>query len=150
MKTSVEITINSPKEKVWEAITNIENSAEMIQGIDKIEVLNNPLNSLVGFKWLETRTMFGKSETEEMWITDAHANNYYIAHAENHGAIYDTKMSITEQANQSVLTMEFDAKALTLVSKILSGAIGWMFKKATIKTLNSDLEDIKKFVESNR
>ena len=39
MAIRAEILINSPADKVWKKITDIEHSAEFITGIDKIEIL---------------------------------------------------------------------------------------------------------------
>lgn len=77
MKIAIDIDIKAPKEQVWKVITDIENSVNTITGIDDIEILNKPIDSIVGLKWKETRTIFGKSATEIMWITEAKENNYY-------------------------------------------------------------------------
>jgi len=42
-----------------------------------IEVLEKPDAGFVGFKWKETRKMFGKEATEIMWITDSVENEYF-------------------------------------------------------------------------
>ncbi len=69
MKLKVEITINGTKEQIWKVITDIEGSVETISAIEKIEILEQPESGVLGLKWEETRTMFGKSATEVMWIT---------------------------------------------------------------------------------
>lgn len=66
MELSTQININQPIEKVWKKITDIENSANFIEGITKVEVLEKPKDTLLGFKWKETRVMFGKEATEIM------------------------------------------------------------------------------------
>src|SRR5262249_33006097 len=60
MLVEVQVTINASKEAVWAAITNIENASETISGIEKIEVVEEPANGLVGLRWRETRMLFGK------------------------------------------------------------------------------------------
>tara|TARA_R110002050_G_scaffold273380_1_gene417453 strand:+ start:644 stop:1099 length:456 start_codon:yes stop_codon:yes gene_type:complete len=148
MNTAVDITINAPKEKVWQVITDIKNSANTITGIEKIEIIENPTNSLVGFKWKETRTVFGKTSTETMWITEAEENVYYKTRAESHGAIYRTILKITEQGNASVLMMEFSSEAVSFKGKLLDAIFNGMLKKSMKKLLYKDLEDIKKVVEA--
>ena len=69
MVTKVEVTINGSKEDVWNMITDIENSSKTITGIEQIEILEKPGDGLVGLKWRETRTLFGRTATEIMWIT---------------------------------------------------------------------------------
>jgi hypothetical protein len=70
MKFEVNLPINAPKEKVWNIITDWENVADRISGISEIKILEKHEDGLVGFKWWETRTMFGREATEIMWITD--------------------------------------------------------------------------------
>src|SRR5690554_7427383 len=65
MELSAHILINRPVELVWNQIIDIRNSAQFIEGIIKIEVLEEPENTLIGFKWKETRMMFGKERSEE-------------------------------------------------------------------------------------
>ena len=88
MALQVHVDIDAPKNAVWHAISDIENAATNIDGIQKIEVLERPAAGLVGLKWKETRKMFGKEATETMWITEAVENDYYQAHAESCGCHY--------------------------------------------------------------
>lgn len=150
MKFKAEITINGTKEQVWKVITDIEGSVENISAIEKIEILEQPESGILGLKWEETRTMFGKSATEIMWITDAQENESYQTRAENHGAIYISRLQIEEMGEQSKLTMEFDGEAQSATAKIMSFLTGFMFKSATEKALQVDLEDIKVSVEQSK
>ncbi len=149
MNVTVNIKINKSKESVWKAITDIENCQQMISGIIKLKVLNKPTEGIDGLKWEETREMFGKEATETMWITDSMENEYYTTRAESHGSIYDTKLSLMDSGDGSLLTMSFTGNAHTMVSKILSFIMGPLLKKSMVKALNKDLEDIKAFVENN-
>lgn len=149
MKLSVDIEINVPKEKVWKVITDIENSVNTISGIEKIEILNKPKDSVVGLKWKETRTVFGKTATETMWITEAKENNFYKTRAESNGAIYQTSLKISEKENISFLAMEFSSKAISLKGKIMAFVFGAILKKSMKKLIYKDLVDIKTSVENN-
>ena len=143
MNFTVSETINAPKEKVWKLITDIENSTDVISAIQKIEVLEKPPTGLLGFKWKETRTMFGKKAEETMWITDVVEGTSYQTQAESHEALYISKLNIDESDGQSVLTMSFDGTPTTFGAKLMSALMGWMFKSATLKALQKDLVDIK-------
>jgi carbon monoxide dehydrogenase subunit G len=59
MGVEAQVTINGSKAAVWAAITNIENAADIISGIEDIEVLEKPADGLVGLRWRETRLYFG-------------------------------------------------------------------------------------------
>lgn len=147
MKIKVEQPITSSREKIWKVITDIDNAAGTISAIEKIEVLNKPARGLEGLKWRETRTLFGKTATEVMWITEAEENQYYKTRAESHGAVYTTNLSISGSGNSHVLAMEFESQAQTTGGKLLAAVFGTLFRNATKKAFIQDLQDIKKAVE---
>ena len=147
MNISVDTLIDSPKRKVWEAITDFENCADMISGISAATVLERPEEGLVGLKWTETRTMFGKECDETMWITEAKDQVYYMPRAENHGAIYISKMAVEEVGEQTKLSMSFSGSSDSLFVRIISSIMNLFMKNSMIKMLEADLADIKRFVE---
>lgn len=148
MKVKVSVVINASKEQVWSVISNIENSVNVVSGIEKVEVHNKPENGLVDFKWTETRTLFGKTATETMWITEAEENKFYKTRAESHGAIYISTVSIEELSDGVELSMGFSSKSVSFGAKLMATLLGFMFVGATKKALQQDLEDIKAAVET--
>ena len=147
MQTQASIVITSNKEKVWQAIKDIENYQSMISAIMKINILNKPEEGLVGLKWEESREMFGKEAMETMWVTEAVENEYYCTRAENHGAVYLTRLSLQSQGDATKLTTTFTGEAETMVAKILSLLMGVFIKGSLKRALLKDLEDIKARVE---
>ena len=119
MKLEMQIDIAATREEVWRAITNIEGAADAIRGIEKVEVLERPDTGLVGLKWRETRTLFGKTATEVMWITDAVENESYQTRAESHGSVYVSRFAIAEAAAGVRLTMGFEGTPQTAAAKIM-------------------------------
>lgn len=149
MIVSVEIEISKAKDTVWKTITDFENCQDIISSIIKIHVLNKPSDSLVGFKWQETREMFGKEAVETMWITESEENSYYCTRAESHGSVYITRISLSEKGGVTLLVMTFTAISQTVVAKILSFIMAPLIKNSIKKALIKDLQDIKKFVEKS-
>ena len=147
MALEVEVTIEGPKEEVWDVITDIENSPKTITGIEKVEILEKPGEGLVGLKWKETRTLFGRTATEIMWITDVEENEMYETRAESHGAVYISSLTVSEQEGKTRLTMDFDAAAQTLGAKVMAAITSVFFKNATKNAFMQDLVDIKAAVE---
>ena len=147
MRCSTSIEISKPKADVWNAVTDIPNAGGMISGIISVEVLENPEAGLVGFKWKETRKMFGKEATEIMWITDAAENEYYCTRAESHGSVYKTRLSLNDDDGNTRLTMAFTGEPQTRGAKILSFVMGGVMKGSMEKELQKDLVDIRNFVE---
>jgi carbon monoxide dehydrogenase subunit G len=147
MKIYVDKYIDSPKQRVWAAITDIEHCTEMISGITALTILHQPEQGLVGLKWTETRKIFGKESSETMWITHCKDQEYYVTRAENHGAIYVTTMAVAEKDGKTLLSMEFSDSSESIFVRLISAVMGVFLKKSMCKMLNDDLEDIKKFVE---
>lgn len=149
LKVTANIEINKSRDSVWKAITDIENCAQMISSINKINILNNPAEDFVGLKWEETRVMFGKEATETMWITDFVEEEYYCTRAESHGSVYLSKLSLSKSGNGTLLTMSFEGIAQTYAAKLLSFLMGPFIKNSIKKALTKDLQDIKLFVEKH-
>lgn len=150
MEVSVSIDIEKPLEEVWQAITDFRNCFNYIKSISKLEVIDEPNDTLIGFKWKETRVMFGKEATETMWITDYAENEYYRTRAESHGSVYITTLSVEPLDKQTRLTMAFSAEAQTFFVKLFSSCMGFVIKGSMKKALMKDLEDIKSHVESKQ
>lgn len=147
MNISLPIHIAADRETVWNIITDIPRSIFTISAIEKIEVLEQGDANLLGFKWRETRTMFGKEATEVMWITDIEKPHFYTTRAESHGAVYTSKFELQENDSGTLLTMSFQGTSNSVAAKLMNILMGWMFKKATINGLKQDLEDIKTAAE---
>jgi len=148
MEISLDVAISGSRKDVWKVITDVENAAQTISGIEKIEVLEKPADGLIGLKWRETRTLFGKTATEVMWITDVKENTSYQTRAESHGAVYVSGLSIADEGRTTRLTMTFRSFPQTFGAKMMAAIMGVFFKKATVNALRKDLEDIKKAVEA--
>lgn len=147
MLVEARVTINGSKAAIWAAMTNIENSAEIIRGIEKIEVLERPATGLVGLKWRETRTLFGKPATAEKWITEAAENEFYKTRAESDGFVFLSTTSIAESRGGMTLTSSHDSKPQSIVARLMSIPMGLLFKGVARKALLQDLYDIKAAVE---
>lgn len=147
MALKADVIIDGPIKDVWKKISEIEKSVEFISGIDKIVVLEKPDQGLVGFKWEETRTMFGKSAVETMWITKAVENDFYQTRAERPGIVYISTLRVSDQEGKTHLVMEFEAEFLSFGTRMLGAIMGVFFNGVTRKALQQDLEDIKANVE---
>jgi hypothetical protein len=147
MIVEAQVTINGSKAAVWAAITNIEHAAETISGIEKIEVLEKPANGLVGLKWRETRTLFGKPATAEKWITDAAEHEFYTTKAESDGFVFLCTKTISESGGGIALTETHESKPQSIVAKFMVIPMGLLFKGVVKKAVLQDLNDIKAAVE---
>jgi hypothetical protein len=147
MIVEVQVTINGSKAAVWAAITDIEKAAETVSGIEKIEVLEKPASGLVGLKWRETRTLFGKPATADKWITDAAENEFYKTRAEDNGFVFLSTKRISESSGGVTLTETHVSQPQRFAAKLMSIPMGLLFKGVAKKAVLQDLNDIKTAVE---
>ncbi len=148
MLVDVQLAIKGSKAAVWAAITDIENAAQFINGIESIEILEKPASGLVGLKWRETRMLFGKPASADKWITEAVENEFYKTRAESDGFVFLSTMSISERPGDGViLSSVHDSQPQSIGAKLMSMPMGLLFKGVAKKALLQDLNDIKTAVE---
>lgn len=148
MVMDLEVTVHAPVQRVWGIVSNIEGSAETVSGIDSIEILERPAEGLLGLKWRETRTLFGKTAEETMWITEAVEDSHYVTEAHSHGSHYRTKVWVADADGVTRLGMEFHGRGETLVAKVLSTLLAPLMKGTMRKALLQDLSDVKAAAEA--
>ena len=147
MKLSVSTKIHSSPDKVWQAISDVESCSKWIKGIINITITNKPETGLVGLKWTETRKMFGNEATENIWVIDSIDGESYTTQAQDCGVNYISKLTITSQGDDCLLTIEFSGSSDSFLVNLMSSIMGFFMKKTMIKMLEDDLSDIKKYVE---
>ena len=146
MLVEAQVIINGSKAAIWAAITDIENAAAIISGIENIEIVEKPASGLVGLKWRETRLLFGKPATVEKWITDAVENEFYKTRAEDSGFVFFTTMRISERNGSMTLLSAHDSKPQGTAAKLKAFPMV-LFKGVVKKAILQDLNDLKSAVE---
>lgn len=146
MIVEAEVFINGPKSEVWSVITDIQKSPQIISGIKKIEVLEDPANGLIGLKWRETRMYFGKPASVEKQITDATVNEFYTALAKVDEYLFITTMRISAAPGGIRLISSHETRPQGVLAKLKSLPMIF-FKGMLRKTILQDLNDIKRAVE---
>jgi carbon monoxide dehydrogenase subunit G len=146
VKIQDSITINAERARVFEVFRDLDNAAANIRAISKIDVLEGPAQLSLGTKWRETRTMFGKEATEEMWVTEFEQDASYVAEAESRGAHYRSEYRFTPEGSGTRVDLTFEGTPLTFGGRV-AGVIGGLFAGAAKKALHEDLEDLKRVCE---
>jgi len=143
MQVSVSREIAAPAEVLWTIMTDLKTFEDTVSGIDSVEILSGGSDFDIGTKWRETRTMFGKEATEEMWVTEIDPGRSYVVNAESHGSKYTTAMSVAPTSDGTCeVTMDFGGEAVGTMAKVMSATIGRFFENATKKAFAQDLDDI--------
>lgn len=145
---SVEVhtTIAAPPGRVFAVATDLENLPQTMSGIDTVEVLTEgPFGH--GTRWRETRTLYGKQATEEMWVTGFDPPRSYVVEAESHGAHYRTEITFAPEGDGTRVTFAFGARPVNFMARLFS-VLTWMMMKSLKKAMQQDLEDLKIVAES--
>lgn len=148
MTVAASITINATKAAVWAATTDIARFAELLSGVEKIEVVEKPATGLVGLKWKETRMLFGKPATVEKWITEAKENEFYKTRAEQDGFVFNTTNRVSGSDGSVTLTGIHETQPQGFAARVKS--LPMVFFMGVIrKAILQDLNDVKVAVEQN-
>ena len=148
MLVEAKINIAASRSAVWTVITDIENAADILSGVEKVEIVEKPASGLVGTRWRETRMYFGKPATVGKQITEAVENDFYRTSAQDSGFEFLATLSIAETADGVTLTSSHDTQSQGFVAKLKSMPMIF-FKGVIRKALLQDLQDIKTAAEQN-
>ena len=135
-------TIQAPAEQVWALATDIRHWPDTISGINRVEVLSEG-DFGPGTRWRETRTMFGREATEEMWVTATDPERSYTVEAESHGAHYVSTYTFSETTpEQTEVVLTFSGRPQSTVAKVMAKVTGPMATRSVAKMLQKDLDDL--------
>ncbi|MBJ8343507.1 SRPBCC family protein [Antrihabitans sp. YC2-6] len=135
--------IDAPPSAVWHVLTDLDNADATLRGVRKVERLDGS-GYEVGTRWRETRTIMGKTATEEMWVAEIEPERRTVIRASSDGADYMTEFLLEPKGAGTELAVAFSADAARVgaVAKMLMTVVGGIARKATEKALRQDLDDI--------
>ena len=154
-KTTLTQHIKAPADAVWAVVSDIPGSAATLSGVDSIQMLTDGPYA-VGTRWKETRTMMGRAETVEMWVSQSEApsngrGGSTTVKALQGGTDYTSRFALTERGGGTDLTLTFGAEVIkpTRFSRIMLTVFGPLGMRITRKALAKDLADIAAKAESH-
>lgn len=140
---NIEVPVAAPSALVWEIITDIAHAPAVISGITAVERLDDGRGFGVGTRWRETRTMFGRTATEELTVSAVEPGHSYTTRADSRGVHYTSALAVTAVSGSTcLLSMTFDAKAEGLLNRTLGAVVGRLMLANTRKLMRQDLLDI--------
>ena len=145
---SVSRQVSVSPDRLWELITDLKRSPEVISAVTAIKRLDGGEGFDVGTKWQETRTVFGQETTEVLEVVAIDPGRSYTVEAESLGERFRSVITVGPSPNGSVITMTFASEPAGTVSKVLAGTVGKLFEGGTKKALVRDLDDIADIAES--
>lgn len=128
-------------------MTDPEGWTSVVHAIEVVERLDDGEGFGVGFRWRETRTMFGRQATETMEVTAVDPGRSYTVEARNKGVTYTSVSSVEPTDDGCVIGMTFEADSSGF-TKLIGATVGKLFEGATRKALLQDLRDIAEAAEA--
>ena len=143
----VERRIAAGQGPVWEALTDLGDMPRVLSGVTHVEVLTAGAFG-VGTRWRETRRMFGKEATEEMWVTASEPPERYVVEAESHGTHYISEWQLrADGPSATTVRMTFTGETSGGVTGLLAKILGGVGARAVSKAVAKDLDDVAAAVE---
>jgi carbon monoxide dehydrogenase subunit G len=130
-------------------ISDIPGSAATLSGVESIQMVSEgPYGE--GTRWKETRSMMGRRETVEMWVSQADPPRSTTVKALQGGADYTSRFTLAPSGGGTDLTLTFGADVLrpTVISRIMMALFGKIGMSVTRKALAKDLAEIAAKAES--
>lgn len=148
----MEITrhVNASVDRVFELCTDIPGAEQRLSGITRIEMLTDgPIG--VGTRWKETRVMFGRDCTEELWISDFEPGRSYTVTSHSCGAEYKSTFTFEPEDEGTRVKFELDCRPLGFVAKVMM-AVMKPFTGKLMKSMEEhiarDIDELKAAAES--
>jgi uncharacterized protein YndB with AHSA1/START domain len=147
---SIVVHVNAPAAAVWEVLTDLEGTAQVLNGVRGVERLSADAGYQVGTSWRETRVMFGQEATEDMTVTAVEPGRRTEVRAESHGMRYRTEFELlpvtggAEESPRTQLVMRFQGEYVQggRVQNLLGAITAPLGVAASRKAMRQDLEDI--------
>lgn len=140
---SVSTDIAAAPERVWEVLTDIHGSPNVLSGVQRVDVLTDGPYA-VGTRWRETRKIMGMSGTEEMHVVDNEPLRRTVIEARSRGTVYRTEFALEETEAGTSLSMTFgaDSPETSGVGGLLQRVTGPLGERMSQRMMTSDLADI--------
>lgn len=149
MQIELSRDIAAPASRVWELITDLRGSPQVLDTVVSVEVLEGADPMQVGTRWRETRVMFGREATEEMVVSDLQPGRWYTAVATSHGSTYrSTFVVVPLGVSASRLITRFSATPTSGAAGVLAATLGRALRRTTVRALQADLDDIARAAEA--
>lgn len=142
----IERHVAAPPERTFDVFSNVQGAKDTLSAVTRIEMLS-PGAVAKGTRWRETRVMFGREATEEMWIDSFEPPRGYSVAAQSGGARYLTTFTFAPKGGGTDVRMEFSAVPANLVAKVLGGLMGPLMAGSMRKALEKDMDELKAAAE---
>lgn len=146
MQVHASCQLDAPKEKCFDAFSDLKNLPNWVTAIKDIEILTEGSVGK-GTRFKETRIMFGQESTEEMEVTLFEPNNHIREEVFASGLHYTTDWKFSETNSKTTVTVTLTIEAKTFPAKLMR--LGFLLIKSSLKkAFLTDMEEMKKVIHA--
>lgn len=145
MQITVTCDIAARPDIVFATALDVTHWADFIRGIDSVQLLTaGPVGQ--GTRLRETRTMFGRSATEELTVEQIDPPRRFVMTAHNHGTAYHVDHIFSAHDNGTRMVQTFQGRPTTMAARLLA-PLGWLMAGSVRSMLAADLDDVRREAE---
>ena len=133
---TAERTIAAPRENVFRAFSDISRFPVVQPCVVSTKHLDGPASG-VGQRFEETRTHGKREMTMEFEVLEFDAPKHQRIVCDSHGTIWDTTFSFKDVDGGTSVHIAMDAKAQSLLPRIMNPLMKGMFKKGIVGHLDA-------------
>ncbi|MGH8870083.1 MAG: SRPBCC family protein [Actinomycetes bacterium] len=139
---SVSRRVAAPLPVVWQVFTDVPTATRRIAGVSDVEMLSSYVSGL-GTRWRETRTVYGRTSTEEFEVVDYEREHRYVVTSRGRGARYRTQYTFDALGTDATTVLAvFTVRGNTMVAGMV-GVVVWPVTRRTVrKVLAQDVDDL--------
>ena len=137
--------VDAPVERVFEVFTDLDQSAERVSNIQKIEVLTAGGFKL-GTRWMETREVMGQLDSAEMKVTAFERNRTYTITHHKAATRVDTVFTFEPYEDSTKVRIELAIESHGLPPGLIA-PFTWASTGKVRDVIGRDLADLKESME---
>jgi carbon monoxide dehydrogenase subunit G len=134
--------VAAPPDAVWAIIADVVGTAELIRGIDSVELVSGSSPVEVGTTWRETRTMLGRRATQELTVIAVDQGRWYTVTTHANGADLESTIRVEPGPDGSTLSITLDARSTSRLGSVMAATVGRAFEGTARSVLAQDLTDM--------
>ncbi|WP_432559305.1 SRPBCC family protein [Granulicoccus sp. GXG6511] len=151
-EVAVSRTIAAAPDDVWAVLTDVARWSSLLRQVVSVQVLT-PGEYAVGTRWRETRSMFGRDATQELWVTEVEAPRRTVLGSEFGGMTYRMEHLLepsgdhTDSRPRTRVTVRLQSDESEDETLWLWRVLGALGSRATQESIAQDLADLAGAVE---
>ena len=135
--------LNAPLSRVFQILSQVEEFSKAVPGIDKVEIISD-IRHGVGTRFLESRTIQGRSATAELNVTEYDENQKIRLDSDSMGIHWSTLFEVQTLSSGKVeLKMRTDAEPRSFIAQQFMPLMLGMVRSA----IEQDVKSIHRYAE---